>query len=53
MCRIMRAACYSILDTDDNEVVWLRVPYDVEGAARKIEQAGLPQGLADRLRKGR
>jgi diadenosine tetraphosphatase ApaH/serine/threonine PP2A family protein phosphatase len=47
------AACYSILDTDDNEVVWLRVPYDVDGAAKKIEQAGLPQGLADRLRKGR
>jgi len=47
------AACYSILDTDDNEVVWLRVPYDVEAAARKIESHGLPQGLAERLRKGR
>jgi diadenosine tetraphosphatase ApaH/serine/threonine PP2A family protein phosphatase len=47
------AASYSVLDTDDNEVTWLRVPYDVEGAAKKIEQNFLPQGLADRLRRGR
>jgi diadenosine tetraphosphatase ApaH/serine/threonine PP2A family protein phosphatase len=47
------AACYSILDTDEGHLTWLRVPYDVEKAARKIVDAGLPVGLAERLRRGR
>jgi hypothetical protein len=32
---------------------YMRVPYDIEGAARKIHHAGLPQILAARLYIGR
>lgn len=47
------AACYSILDTDLSEITYHRVPYDVEAATSKILKAGLPESLAERLRKGR
>jgi len=47
------AAAYAILDTERSEVVHLRVPYDVEGTATAILQAGLPASLATRLLKGR
>jgi diadenosine tetraphosphatase ApaH/serine/threonine PP2A family protein phosphatase len=47
------AACYGLLDTARMECAWMRVPYDVAGAAAKISAAGLPQVLADRLAKGR
>jgi hypothetical protein len=42
-----------VLDTTKNEFTFLRVPYDVEEAARKIHEAGLPQILAARLFIGR
>ena len=46
------AACYAILDADDQALTYVRVPYDVEIAARKIRAAGLPRRLADRLFDG-
>lgn len=47
------AASYSLLDTARAEITFLRVPYDVEAASKKIREAGLPLYLADRLKKGR
>lgn len=46
------AACYGLLDTVRMECAWMRVPYDVAGAAAKITAAGLPAILASRLAKG-
>lgn len=47
------AAAWAVLDTDRNEVAFLRTPYDVERAAAKIREAGLPELFADRLAAGR
>jgi len=47
------AAAYGILDTVKRRVTLHRVPYDVQAAAKKIEQAGLPRVLADRLHVGK
>lgn len=47
------AASYALLDTGKNEITYLRVPYDVEAAASKILDAGLPVKLASRLERGR
>ena len=47
------SAAYGIMDTAKNEFTFMRVPYDVEAAARKIHEAGLPQILAARLFIGR
>jgi diadenosine tetraphosphatase ApaH/serine/threonine PP2A family protein phosphatase len=46
------AACYGLLDTAAAECAWVRVPYDVAGAAAKIRAAGLPMALAERLARG-
>jgi diadenosine tetraphosphatase ApaH/serine/threonine PP2A family protein phosphatase len=46
------AACYGLLDTAKAECGWLRVPYDIEAAARKIRAAELPEALAARLFEG-
>jgi diadenosine tetraphosphatase ApaH/serine/threonine PP2A family protein phosphatase len=46
------AACYGALETERNVLVYVRVPYDVETAARKIQQAGLPPVLGLRLLEG-
>jgi len=46
------AACYGAIDTERNVLVYVRVPYDVETAARKIQQAGLPPILGLRLLEG-
>ena len=46
------AACYGALDTERNILMYVRVPYDVETAARKIRAAGLPKLLGDRLIEG-
>src|SRR5262245_12308832 len=46
------AACYAVLDADRQALTYIRVPYDVEVAARKIRAAGLPRRLADRLFDG-
>jgi diadenosine tetraphosphatase ApaH/serine/threonine PP2A family protein phosphatase len=46
-------AGYVICDTEVPSVVFRRVAYDIEGAARRIRQAGLPRQLAERLFRGR
>jgi diadenosine tetraphosphatase ApaH/serine/threonine PP2A family protein phosphatase len=47
------AACFLIYDTRSREVTFCRVAYDVEAAAKRIREAGLPGWLADRLSQGR
>ena len=46
------AACYGLFDSGKNRLTYVRVPYDVELAARKICKAGLPEFLAERLSLG-
>ena len=46
------AACYGLFDDVRNRLTYVRVPYDVELAARKIRKAGLPDFLAARLTMG-
>jgi diadenosine tetraphosphatase ApaH/serine/threonine PP2A family protein phosphatase len=47
------AASFAMLDTASREITWCRVAYDVETAARRIRENGLPLWLADRLLIGR
>lgn len=47
------AACYALYDDVTRELTYLRVPYDIETAQRKIRAAGLPSFLAARLEWGR
>ncbi len=44
---------YVIYDTERQQVEFMRFEYDIESAARRIEAAGLPIYLAERLFKGR
>jgi diadenosine tetraphosphatase ApaH/serine/threonine PP2A family protein phosphatase len=46
------AACYAMLDTQEAQITYYRVPYDHETTAAKIRAAGLPVQLADRLADG-
>jgi diadenosine tetraphosphatase ApaH/serine/threonine PP2A family protein phosphatase len=46
------AACYAVLDTANNGLTYFRVPYDIDKAARKISDAGLPEVLSRRLFAG-
>ena len=46
-------AAYAIYDTEEREVNYHRVAYDIAAAQRKIRAAGLPAILADRLAVGR
>jgi diadenosine tetraphosphatase ApaH/serine/threonine PP2A family protein phosphatase len=46
------AACYAMLDEASDVLVFHRVPYDAERAARKIRAAGLPGDLGARLELG-
>jgi diadenosine tetraphosphatase ApaH/serine/threonine PP2A family protein phosphatase len=45
-------ACYALLDEERGVLTYVRVPYAIETAARKILDAGLPPFLAKRLRRG-
>jgi diadenosine tetraphosphatase ApaH/serine/threonine PP2A family protein phosphatase len=47
------AACYALYDDQTRALTYLRVPYDIESAARKIRDAGLPLFLSARLAWGR
>jgi diadenosine tetraphosphatase ApaH/serine/threonine PP2A family protein phosphatase len=47
------AASFAMFDTEANEITFCRVPYDVEAAAMRIRENGLPFWLADRLSVGR
>lgn len=45
-------ASYGIFDTEARRFTLYRVPYDLEGARRRIATAGLPAVLGDRLQRG-
>ena len=47
------AACFAMFDTVSRELIYCRVPYDVDAAAARIRENGLPPSLADRLFVGR
>lgn len=46
------AACYGALDTERDVLIYVRVRYDAQTAARKIRDAGLPAILGLRLLEG-
>ncbi|MBI4848967.1 MAG: metallophosphoesterase family protein [Nitrospirae bacterium] len=46
------AACYAVYDSALNMLTYFRVPFDVEAAARKIKEAGLPEWFGTRLEQG-
>jgi predicted phosphodiesterase len=46
-------ACYAIYDQSAQRIEIRRVEYDIEEAARKIRDAGLPAALGERLKVGR
>jgi diadenosine tetraphosphatase ApaH/serine/threonine PP2A family protein phosphatase len=46
------AACYAVLDVARSVLTYIRVPYDIDTAARKISDAGLPAMLSRRLFAG-
>jgi len=46
-------AAYLFFDTEKMTVEYCRVEYDVEGAQRRVIEAGLPSELAKRLAKGK
>jgi diadenosine tetraphosphatase ApaH/serine/threonine PP2A family protein phosphatase len=47
------AASFAMFDTLSREITYCRVAYDVEAAAMRIRESGLPLWLADRLSIGR
>ncbi len=47
------AASFAMFDTSSREITYCRVPYDVDTAAKRIRENGLPPWLADRLSVGR
>jgi diadenosine tetraphosphatase ApaH/serine/threonine PP2A family protein phosphatase len=47
------AASFAMFDTTSREITFCRVPYDVDTAAMRIRENGLPHWLADRLSVGR
>jgi len=47
------AAAFAMFDTETREISYCRVPYDIEAAAMRIRENGLPHWLADRLSVGR
>jgi diadenosine tetraphosphatase ApaH/serine/threonine PP2A family protein phosphatase len=47
------AASFALFDTSSREITYCRVPYDVDTAAKRIRENGLPLWLADRLSVGR
>jgi diadenosine tetraphosphatase ApaH/serine/threonine PP2A family protein phosphatase len=47
------AAAFVTFDTESREITYCRVPYEVEAAAQRIRDNGLPLWLAERLLVGR
>jgi diadenosine tetraphosphatase ApaH/serine/threonine PP2A family protein phosphatase len=47
------AASFAMFDTLSSEITYCRAAYDVEAAAKRIRDNGLPLWLADRLSAGR
>jgi diadenosine tetraphosphatase ApaH/serine/threonine PP2A family protein phosphatase len=48
-----RRAAFAVYDSDQGEIVFYRVPYDIAAAQERILEAGLPKMLAMRLEEGR
>jgi len=48
-----RRSAFALYDSEEGEVLFYRVPYDIAGAQVRILQAGLPKMLAMRLDEGR
>ena len=48
-----RRAGFAVYDSDEREVLFYRVPYDIAAAQERILLAGLPKMLAFRLEEGR
>jgi diadenosine tetraphosphatase ApaH/serine/threonine PP2A family protein phosphatase len=46
------AASFAMFDTGSREITYCRVPYDVDAAAKRIRENGLPIWLAERLSVG-
>ncbi|TET34971.1 MAG: metallophosphoesterase [Planctomycetota bacterium] len=46
-------AAYAVYDSEENTIEVKRVLYDVDEAARKIREAGLPEVLGERLKYGK
>jgi predicted phosphodiesterase len=46
-------AAYAIYDKTGNSIQVRRLDYDIKAAQKKILEAGLPEGLANRLEEGR
>ncbi|MDZ4723291.1 MAG: metallophosphoesterase family protein [candidate division Zixibacteria bacterium] len=46
-------ACYVLYDTDEQDVEYRRVEYDVQRTQQKMIQANIPRVLAERLETGR
>jgi diadenosine tetraphosphatase ApaH/serine/threonine PP2A family protein phosphatase len=46
-------ASYAVYNRDAQTLQWRRIEYDIDKAAGKIRDAGLPEKLANRLFKGR
>jgi diadenosine tetraphosphatase ApaH/serine/threonine PP2A family protein phosphatase len=44
--------CYLIYDTENREISYRRIEYDIEKAQKKMEKANLPEFLITRLAKG-
>ncbi|MGY4623517.1 metallophosphoesterase family protein [Bradyrhizobium sp. USDA 4486] len=47
------SAAFVLFDTASYEITYCRAPYDIEAAASRIRDNGLPHWLADRLSQGR
>ena len=47
------AAAFVTYDTASRDITYCRVPYDIDAAAQRIRDNGLPGWLADRLAMGR
>jgi diadenosine tetraphosphatase ApaH/serine/threonine PP2A family protein phosphatase len=47
------SAAFVLFDTVSCEITYCRAPYDIETAAGRIRENGLPHWLADRLSQGR
>ncbi len=48
-----RRAAFAIYDSEQCEILFFRIPYEIARAQERILQAGLPPGLALRLEEGR
>ncbi len=45
-------ACFCLYDLEQKVIEYVRIEYDIETTRKKIQKAGLPMFLADRLTKG-